>query len=166
MTALAPAGIGGRTRVRLLAVALGLAALPACEPDMAATAVFIEAYRLESAPVPDRLLVTWLDARQVLLQDQMVPSRGSLDADRQPLAVVAFEIDSPGTDLQRRVLLLGMRGDQVVCRGAERVTVQPRAWVTQAVALTGDNFGDGDGDGMPDAIDNCKGSDFDGCPGP
>ena len=60
-----------------------------------------------------------------------------------------------------------MRGDQVVCRGYERVTVQPRAWVTQAVPLTAEMPTDGDNDGMPDAIDNCQGSsDFAGCPAP
>ena len=49
-----------------------------------------------------------------------------------------------------------MRGDQVVCRGYERVMVQPRAWVTQAVPLTAEMPTDGDNDGMPDAIDNCR----------
>ena len=150
-----------------LVVAACLAALPACEPEMADTAVFVEVFRLAPAPVPDRLLVTWLDARQVLLQDQSVPARGSLNPERVPLAVVAFEIERPGDDLERRVLLLGMLGDRVVCRGYERVTVQPRAWVTRAVPLTADMPVDGDNDGMPDAIDNCQGrSDFDGCPAP
>ena len=45
---------------------------------------------------PNRLLVTWLDAREVLLRDQSVPASGSLDPNRQPLAVVAFEIGSRG----------------------------------------------------------------------
>jgi hypothetical protein len=131
---------------------------------MAETAVFVEVYRLAPAPVPDRLLVTWLDGRQVLLKDQRVPADGALDLAREPLAVVAFEIEQPGADLERRVLLLGMSGDQVVCRGHDRVTVQPRAWVTRAVPLTAEMPADGDNDGMPDAIDNCMGSDFDGCP--
>jgi hypothetical protein len=156
--------IGVGAGARLLAVATCLAALPACEPQMAKTAVFVEVFLVMPAPVPDRLLVTWLDASEVLLRDQAVPAKGSLDPNRQPLAVVAFEIEQPGDNLERRVLLLGMRGDQVVCRGYERVTVQPRAWVTQAVPLTAEMPTDGDNDGMPDAIDNCMGSDFVGCP--
>lgn len=159
-------GVGLAAGARLLMVAACLAALPACEPEMAETAVFVEVFRLAPAPVPDRLLVTWLDARQVLLQDQAVPASGSLDPSREPLAVVAFEIGQPGEDLERRVLLLGMLGERVVCRGHERVTVQPRAWVTRAVPLTADMPADGDNDGMPDAIDNCQGSDFAGCPVP
>jgi hypothetical protein len=165
MTPGSQVGVGVCAGARLLVVVACLAALPACEPKMAETAVFVEVFRLDPAPVPDRLLVTWLDAREVLLRDQAVPASGSLNPAREPLAVVAFEIEMPGADLERRVLLLGMRGDQVVCRGHERVTVQPRAWVTRPVALTAEMPADGDNDGMPDAIDNCMGSsDFTGCP--
>jgi hypothetical protein len=156
---------GYRVGVPVLAAAC-LAGAAGCEPEMARTAVFVEVFHEPEAPLPDRLLVTWLDTQQVLLRDQAVPSTGTLDPGREPLVTLAFEIATPGTDLQRRLLLLGMRGDAVVCRGYERITIQPRAWVTRAVSLTAELPADGDSDGMPDAIDNCRGSDFAGCPAP
>jgi hypothetical protein len=164
MTGRSEVGAGVRACALVLAVAACAAALPACEPRMSATAVFVEVYRVAPAPAPDRLLVTWLDARQVLLQDQTVPPAASWIPAANRWRSWRSRSSSQARTWSAGVLLLGMRGDQVVCRGAERLMVQPRAWVTRAVPLSADQPADGDNDGMPDTIDNCQGSDFLGCP--
>ena len=160
-------GVGLAAGARLLVVAACLAALPACEPEMAETAVFVEVFRLAPAPVPDRLLVTWLDARQVLLQDQAVPASGSLDP--QPGAAGDGGVRDRAAG--RRIwsggcCCWGCSASEWSVGATSGLTVQPRAWVTRAVPLTADMPADGDNDGMPDAIDNCQGSDFAGCPAP
>ena len=146
----------------LLAGALALAS--GCEPKLGETAIFLEVWRLPETPAPDELLVTWLDGQRALLRDEVVPTNSQVDAERAPLATVAFEIPAPGADLERRALVLGMRAGQVVSRAYDRMTVSPGSWITRSVGLTTQTPPDRDDDGMPDDIDNCgDGNDFDGC---
>jgi hypothetical protein len=154
LLALLVAGVGGAS-----------ATLSACRQEAADTAVLLEVYRLPETPAPERLLVTWLDQRRLLLRDQTVPTTGTLDPLRVPLATVMLEVPAPGADLERRVLVQGVAGGRVVSQATGRLTVRPNEWLLARMGLGTDTPDDGDLDGIPDEIDNCEGDDRAGCDG-
>jgi hypothetical protein len=106
------------------------------------------------APVPATLRLDWLDGDTFRLHDVLVPTNGTLDPAAVPLAKVRIEIagDAQGT---RRVVVRGLVDTDIVSEGTAEIDVAPGSWTVLAVWLDPGRRPDRDGDGVPDAVDQC-----------
>jgi hypothetical protein len=116
------------------------------------------------APMPETLRLDWLDGAIFRVHDLRVPADGVL-VKASPLAKVRIEVaaDARGA---RRVVVRGLVGTQVVSEGTAAVDVTAGSWVVASVSLASGRRPDGDGDGVPDEVDQCPGdrTTFGSCP--
>jgi hypothetical protein len=118
--------------VRLGMVLAGLSL--GCSEGTPATGARIEVTSEAGLPVPQYLLVDWMQDERVVFAGRRVPENGQLDPAAAPLAVVRIAVDD-ANEPNRRVIVRGMIENQLVSQGTGSLQVVPGTWQTVAVVL-------------------------------
>jgi hypothetical protein len=155
-------------RLKQLALALLLLAAPAgCgkSTQLEAGAVMLDLSVAAGVTTPDELRVWVYDDTGALWKDIRVPGTGALRPESAThLGTVLVQ---PGT--ATGALRVQVRGLAAAARVADgMLTIPAGSRGTFALRLDADEPADGDGDGVPDSIDDCPGlsnADQGGCPG-
>jgi len=126
-----------RLLVRVASSTLGAVLfLAGCSRGTPPTGAQIEVLNGDGVMAPRYLLFDWQDSASVLVQDRRVPESGFLDPNAHPLAVVRIASDQIA-DPERRIVVRGMVGEDVVSLGEGSVRITPGAWQTATVVLAG-----------------------------
>lgn len=104
-------------------------------------------------PRPSFALLNWLDPQKFVFRGVRVPAFGDLPVRGLRLAQVSIEATGEGD--KRRAIVRGLRDGQVVVEGALRVDLERGAQILVTVVLRQGRMPDGDGDGIPDEVDDC-----------
>jgi hypothetical protein len=129
----------GRRRllVRVASSTLGAVLfLAGCSRGTPPTGAQIEVQNGDGVMAPRYLLFDWQDSNRVLVQDRRVPESGFLDPSAHPLAVVRIAADQIA-DPERRIVIRGMVGEEVVSLGEGSVRITPGSWQSATVVLAG-----------------------------
>lgn len=151
MVVRATRGLGGA-----LAVLAGVAIAAGCGASSESASLFLTVEVAPGTAAPDELRVSVFDERQAIFVDQRLPATGALT----PLSATtlgtvtiyllpasrAVRLDVRGLSAGQAHLCWTTSVPIVVRRGQQAVTASLSA---------ADPGPDGDGDGVPDAIDNC-----------
>jgi hypothetical protein len=133
--------------VRLLILTTAFAALVGCvDPP---TSVLLEVNAAKELTTVETLTLTLFDDQGAVVKAKRLPTQGTLEL---PGSVVLYPDRNSG---ELRVQVLGLVDDGVVGEGTTRVTLVSRAQVWASVIVWPGRRSDSDGDGVPDAIDNC-----------
>jgi len=150
---------------RLWVVSLVSAWLTGACGDPRETSVLVTVRNGPGAPSPDELRVSIYDDGGLLFHDEGF----SLPAPTQRIyPILGTIVAYPG--LTDGIIRLGLRGHAAgvaVSHGSGQVASAPGRQVAVTIELLPGRFVDGDGDGVPDPIDNCPGAhnpDQVGCP--
>jgi hypothetical protein len=156
-----------RLRTLLPLSALVAAATAGCSKgsQLEAGAVMLDLSVAEGVPTPDELRVFVYDDRGALWMDKRVPESGALaPASATHLGTVLIQ---PGTTVGGlRLHVRGLAASTQVAEGTLMIPAPAQGQV--ALVLDGAVLGDQDGDGVPDAIDDCPpvgNPSQGGCPG-
>ena len=142
------AGQSSRFLLIVAGLALAVTALSACSKD-APTSVLLRLAAEPGLPTPDTLLLDLFEDSQRRLEGQRLPAQGP---PQLPSEVVLYPPQSTGT---LRLLVRARLGDAVVGEGTTSVEVRSGQQVSAEILITAGRLLDRDGDGVPDAIDNC-----------
>jgi hypothetical protein len=110
------------------------------------SSIFVSITVVDGTPAPGRLSLAVYDATHALLRDRV------LTPPQLPNSVIVTVPTPAVDDPAVRLALTGL--DEPVARGWNRVNVRPGAQVRVEIALDRTTM-DRDGDGVPDAIDDC-----------
>jgi formylglycine-generating enzyme len=132
--------------------ALALLACVACGGEADGTRLLVTFERASDAPAPEFLTVSWVGQGMVIADERRLPAAGNLPASA---ALGTFEIAVRQPDTWRTLVAHGMVKQAVVAEGAVRVFAKGGVITSATVRLTAGRWPDGDGDGIPDAVDNC-----------
>ena len=147
-----------RTEVRAIsrAVVLALAGsfVAGCGASAVPTSLFLS---IETAPTeapPDELRISIYGERGVLFLDERLPATGALvPTGPGKMGTVAAYLP---VDARRvRIDIRGLAGGTIRLRALEQAEVTPDRQRAVTLTLTADLPADGDGDSVPDPIDNC-----------
>jgi hypothetical protein len=137
-------------------IALLAAGLAACGEEAPQTGVRLELLLEAGAARPEVVELLWFaEGREDPPISHRVPTAGVLPPSG-PLGTVQITT-RPGAAGMRRLLLRGRSGDELVASAALRLTLRPGAIVDLPVRLSSTPLPDGDGDGLPDLIDDDAG---------
>jgi len=129
------------------------AACPGQAPEDGAKVLVTFTYqRADGAPAAQYLTVTWVGEGDVFDRDRRLPAAGTLP-DAPVLGKFQISVRQPGTS--RTIVARAFAGEEQVAEGAVRVMVAPDADTPVTLELFAGHLPDADGDGIPDAIDNC-----------
>ena len=137
-------GYGSAIRV---VVVLVLLAVTGCKSTPTSILLTIEG--AVGLPLPDELRLNVYTFAGVTVSDRRLPQAG---APRLPDTVVLFPSQNEG---DVRILVRALAGGAEVGQGATTVTLRSGEQVPASVVLRSGTALDRDGDGVPDAIDNC-----------
>jgi hypothetical protein len=144
-----------KTPLPIFSLLLGTLTLAACRPDpLGPTGVQIDLITQDPRLYATSFQLLWMDQTTQLL-DQRVPEQGTIDETQAPAVSVFIALTGDTTGM-RRVLVRGLQGDKLVSEGAARLFPAPNYWSQIGIPMLA--FGalaDSDGDGLPDAVDNC-----------
>jgi hypothetical protein len=134
-----------------------LLALAACGRGQSGveTALLVRFENLADAPVPDELRLSVYDQSGRLFDNERLPRSGPLTPHALP--ELGTLLVYPGTtEGPLRALARGYRGLEHVSEAvASMISLRPNEVVEATLRLSPGVLGDGDGDGVPDEIDNC-----------
>jgi hypothetical protein len=140
-----------------LPLALALAALGGCRSagEVAPSGAFLLKVSLApGAQVPDELRASVYDDTGALWNDVRFPASGALVAESATeLGTILIQPGTVAGDL--RIDLRGLVGGVLVDEGTSKIPHASFSGGTFDLALSGTLPSDGDGDGVPDAIDDC-----------
>jgi hypothetical protein len=107
----------------------------------------------EGAARPEFVRLTWIGPARSFLADERVPRSGVIPAGGGlPSVFLETALAEPE---ERLLLARGFVGEAPVSEGAAVLALAPGGRRTVRLALTPGQLPDGDGDGIPDAIDRC-----------
>jgi hypothetical protein len=146
-----------KTSLLKLALLSGMLALASCRPDpLGPTGVQLDLVTTDSRLYAAYFTLAWMDEQNQLFQVRVPEAEDAfIDAEQAPAVSVFIALDADRVGL-RRVLVRGYRDGQIVSEAAARLMPAPNVWVELPVKMSA--FGslpDQDGDGVPDAVDNC-----------
>lgn len=134
-----------------------LLALAACGRGQSGveTGLLVRFENLADAPVPDELRLFVYDHSGRLFDNERLPRSGPLTPHALP--ELGTLLVYPGnTEGLLRALARGFRaGERVSEAVASMISLRPNQVVEATLRLSAGVLGDGDGDGVPDEIDNC-----------
>jgi hypothetical protein len=146
-----------KTSPSKLAVLLGTLALCACRHDpLGSTGVQVDLLTGDSRIYATYFLMSWMDEQNQLFLVRVPEAQGAfIDAEQAPAVSVFIALD-PGKAGVRRLLVRGYRDDVIISEGAARLPTAPNVWVQFGLNMKpAGSLPDQDGDGLPDAVDNC-----------
>jgi hypothetical protein len=138
-----------RRRLTIVAVAAAATLLLASCVDPP-TSVLLEIKAAPGLPSVEELQLTVFNETTAAVKARRLPEKG---APELPDTVVLY----PAVGGKLRVQVLGLADARVVGEGTTKVTAEERTQVSASVTLHAGRRPDKDGDGVPDAIDNCPG---------
>jgi hypothetical protein len=156
----------GKLFVGAGAVLFGVVFGTGCASEPVSTAVLLHLH-LDQNEVrrPFFLTLDWFGPK-THIESWRVPAEGPLPDTDTRLASVFIERNILEVGL-RRAFVHGTSFDQKTSFwGAVRVQQQAGVWVESSLVVRVGGFSDGDGDGLPDSVDECSNpkDDFAGCP--
>jgi formylglycine-generating enzyme len=127
-------------------------ALFGCGAGGGGASLLVSFEREPAAPAPQYLLLTWVGEGKVFAKDRRLPATGTLSTNALALGTFEIELDKPGGS--RTLVARGMSASGVTSEGVARAATS--AGITRvALRMELGRMADGDGDGIPDAIDDC-----------
>ena len=138
-------------------VLCGTLALAGCKPDpLGPTGVQLDLLTTDSRLYASYFVLAWMDEQAPLFEVRVPEGDAFIDAEQAPAVSVFIALDTNKVG-KRRVLARGYGSDgQLVSEGAATLRSAAGVWVQLGVSMS--PFGslpDQDGDGLPDAVDNC-----------
>jgi hypothetical protein len=138
-----------------LVLLLGTLALTACRPDpLGSTGVQVDLITQDARLYATSFRLLWMDETRQLL-DTRVPEQGIIDQAQAPAVSVFIALTADKIGM-RRLLVLGFHDDTLISEGAARLFPAANYWSEIGVPMVALGvLPDSDGDGLPDAVDNC-----------
>jgi len=118
------------------------------------TSVVLQVHAASNLPAVDSLRLTLFDEQGIVVNAKRLPEPGPNGAMalKLPDSVVLYPDRDSGV---LRIQVAGLAGSMGVGEGTTKVTVVPKSQVWASVTIYPGRQPDGDGDGVPDVIDNC-----------
>jgi Thrombospondin type 3 repeat len=133
-------------------------ALTGCA-DGVPTSVLLRIEAAAALPPPDRLALSVYNEQGTAVSARSLPTcvgvdgGGTCPPPQLPGEVVLYP--DPGQSSELRILVQALQGTTVVGEGVAKASVVAGAQTSAVVTVQPDAMLDADGDGVPDAIDNC-----------
>jgi hypothetical protein len=138
-------------------VLVGTLALHACRQDpLGSTGAQIDISTADSRLYASFFTMAWMDEQNHHFLVRVPEDEGTfIDQEQAPVVSVFIALE-PRRVGMRRVLARGYRDGVIVSEGAARLLTARNVWVQLPLKMVaGGTLPDQDGDGFPDAIDNC-----------